>query len=273
MQQYVHLLSSNSVILQTDLWVPVTGKIKPMQSGQYSLGMLYELPESVILSLETYYKDMRNVIEYKDGINYTGVSAGWENKVEAGTGRARGMEFSIEKREGRITGTASYTLSKSERKFDEINFGEWFPAKYDRRHVINLLLNYKLNDKFDFTTTWTYHSGSRITLPLMTYVPPDVPEARSHIENLMELDYRNNYQMTDYHRLDLGVNYTFRKRESRCCMLNLSVYNVYNRMNPYKLIIESEMHKSPTNESIYTHKLKQITLFPIIPSLSFTYHF
>jgi outer membrane receptor for ferrienterochelin and colicin len=277
MQQYVHLLSSNSIILQTDLWVPVTGAVKPMESNQYSAGMLYELSESVFLSLEAYYKDMRNVIEYKDGINYAGVSADWENKVEAGTGRACGIEFSIEKREGRITGTASYTLSKSERKFDEINFGEWFPSKYDRRHVINMLLNYKLNEKFDFTAIWTYHSGSRITLPLMTYVNPDVPDTDGlgsrHIENLMELDYRNNYQMSDYHRLDMSVNYTFKKKNNRYSALNLSVYNVYNRMNPYKLILESEMHKSPTNEHIYTHKLKQITLFPVIPSLSYTYHF
>jgi outer membrane receptor for ferrienterochelin and colicin len=273
MQQYVHLLSSNSVILQTDLWVPVTGKIKPMQSDQYSLGMLCELPKFIFLSLEAYYKDMRNVIEYKDGINYTGVSAGWENKVEEGIGRAYGIEFSLEKREGRITGTASYTLSKSERKFDKINFGEWFPAKYDRRHVFNILLNYKLNEKFDFTTTWTYHSGNRITLPLMTYVSPDVPDTDRHIDNLLELDHRNNYKMANYHRLDMGINYTFKKRENRYSVLNMSIYNVYNRMNPYKLIIESNMHKKESGEVVYTHKLKQITLFPIIPSLSYTYHF
>jgi outer membrane cobalamin receptor len=225
-------------------------------------------------SIEAYFKDMQNVIEYKDGISYTGVSAGWENKIEAGTGMAYGVEVSAEKREGQITGTVSYTLSKSERKFDEINFGEWFPAKYDRRHMINLLINCKLNSKFDITAVWTYHSGNRITLPTMTYVSPDVPDTQGgHIENLMELDHRNNYQMTDYHRLDLVVNYTFRKKENRYCLLNLSIYNVYNRMNPYKLIVESEMRKSPTNESIYTHKLKQITLFPIIPSLSFIYHF
>jgi outer membrane receptor for ferrienterochelin and colicin len=273
MQQYVHLLSSNSVILQTDLWVPVTGKIKPMQSGQYSLGILYELPKSIFLSMEAYYKDMQNVIEYKDGVNYTGVSAGWENKVENGTGRAYGIEFSLEKREGRITGTASYTLSKSERKFDEINFGEWFPAKYDRRHVINMLLNYKLNEKFDLTATWTYHSGNRITLPLMTYVSPDVPDADRHIDNLLELDYRNNYKMANYHRLDMGINYTFKKGKNRYSVLNMSIYNVYNRMNPYKLILESDMHKKESGEVVYSHKLKQITLFPIIPSLSYTYHF
>ncbi|GHT43796.1 TonB-dependent receptor [Bacteroidia bacterium] len=273
MQQYVHLLSSNSVILQTDLWVPATDKVKPMQSNQYSLGVFYELPKTIFLSFETYYKSMQNVIDYKDGISYTGVSAGWENKVEAGIGRSYGMEFSVEKKGGQVTGTASYTWSKSERKFDEINFGEWFPAKYDRRHVINMLLNYKLNEKFDFTTTWTYHSGDRITLPMMTHIPLDIPDMWRTIEDLLELDHRNNYQMADYHRLDMGINYTSKKKKNRYSVLNLSVYNVYNRMNPYKLILESDMHKEVTGEHVYTHKLKQITLFPIIPSLSFTYHF
>jgi outer membrane receptor for ferrienterochelin and colicin len=278
MQQYVHLLSSNSVVLQTDLWVPVTGKIKHMQSKQYALGMFYKLPKTIFLSFETYYKDMQNVIEYKDGISYTGVSAGWEDKVEAGTGRAYGLEFSVEKREGRITGMASYTLSKSERKFDNINFGEWFPSKYDRRHALNLLLNYKLNHKFDLTATWTYHSGDRITLPMMTYVHPYVPDTNGFPYmpewdgggfDLLELDHRNNYQMDDYHRLDLGVNYTFGKKKNRYSVLNFSVYNVYNRMNPYKIIMESELDENKD----YVHKLKQITLFPIIPSLSYTYHF
>jgi outer membrane receptor for ferrienterochelin and colicin len=273
-QQYVHLLSSNSVVLQTDLWTPATGKIKPMQSGQYSLGIFYGFPESIFLSMETYYKNMRNVIEYKDGVNYTGISAGWENKVEAGSGRSYGLEFSAEKREGRVTGTVSYTWSKSERRFDEINFGEWFPAKYDRRHAVNLLLNCKLNEKFDLTATWTYHSGDRITLPMMTYVHPDVPDTENrHIDNLLELDHRNNYRMDAYHRLDLGINYTFAKKGKRYCVLNMSVYNACNRMNPYRIIIESDMHKEPTGETVYTHKLKQVTLFPVIPSLSFTYHF
>jgi outer membrane receptor for ferrienterochelin and colicin len=278
MQQYVHLLSSNSVVLQTDLWVPVTGKIKPMQSSQYSAGMFYELSKSIFLSFEAYYKNMRNVIEYKDGISYTSVSAGWENKVEGGTGRACGLEFSMEKREGRITGTASYTLSKSERKFDNINFGEWFPAKYDRRHALNFLLNYKMSNKFDFTAAWTFHSGDRITLPMMTYVHPYVSDTNGFPYepqwdgggfDLLELDHRNNYQMADYHRLDWGINYTFKKKKNRYSVLSLSVYNVYNRMNPYKIIMESDLDENKN----YIHKLKQITLFPIIPSLSYTYHF
>jgi outer membrane receptor for ferrienterochelin and colicin len=278
MQQYVHLLSSNSVTLQTDLWVPVTEKVKPMQSSQYSAGVFYELSEWVFLSLEAYGKDMWNVIEYKDGISYTGVSAGWESKVEAGIGRAYGLEFSAEKREGRLTGILSYTLSKSERKFDNINFGEWFPAKYDRRHVLNVLLSYKINNKFDFTAAWTSHSGDRITLPMMTYVHPYVPDANvfpylpeydGRGFDLLELDHRNNYRMADYHRLDLGINYTFARKKNRYSVLNLSIYNACNRMNPYKIIMESDLDENKD----YIHKLKQITLFPIIPSLSYTYHF
>jgi outer membrane receptor for ferrienterochelin and colicin len=278
MQQYVHLLSSNSIILQTDLWVPVTGNVKPMQSNQYSLGMFYELPKPFLFSVESYYKDMQNVIEYKDGISYTGVSTGWEDKIESGIGRSYGIEFSLEKREGRATGAASYTWAKSERKFDEINFGEWFPSKFDRRHVINLSLNYRFNEKFDLATTWTYHSGNRITLPLMTYVHPGVPgtfhpDFGFFISNLMELDHRNNYQMGDYHRLDVGVNYTFRKRKNNYCLLNLSVYNAYSRMNPFKVVVEAEQHRNPEGGFYFTYSLRQVTLFPVIPALSFTYYF
>ncbi|MDR3128971.1 MAG: TonB-dependent receptor [Tannerellaceae bacterium] len=271
MRQYVHLLSSNSMVMQTDLWVPVTEKVKPMQSGQSSLGIFYELPQALFLSLEAYYKQMQNVLEYKDGVSYTG---GWENKVEAGIGRSYGVELAVEKREGNITGVASYAWSKSTRKFEEINFGEWFPAKYDRRHAFNLLLTYRLNEKFDFTATWTYHSGDRITLPLMTFVNPDVPNTGGgQMSDLLELEHRNNYQMAAYHRLDLSANYTFAKKKNRHCVLNLGIYNAYNRMNPYRMIIETDVHRQSDGRFFNTYKLKQVTLFPLIPSFSFTYHF
>jgi hypothetical protein len=108
---------------------------------------------------------------------------------------------------------------------------------------------------------------------MMTHIIYQIPNKWGGIENLLELDHRNNYQMADYHRLDVGINYTFKKKQSRYSVLNLSVYNVYNHRNPYKLIMTSDLYKAPTGEHIFTHKLKQITLFPIIPSLLFTYHF
>lgn len=274
MQQYVHLLSSNSIVMQTDLWVPVTERVKPMRSTQYSIGLSYELSKTISLAFEAYHKDMINIIEYKDGISYAGVSAGWEGKVEVGRGKSYGVEFSIEKRGGRLTGTASYTLAKSERKFDEINFGEWFPSKYDRRHTVNVSLSYNLSKQLDLTAGWTYHSGDRITLPLMSYVNPDVPDTGgSYIPNLMQLEHRNNFLLPDYHRLDIGFNYIFAQRNNRYCTLNVSVYNLYCRMNPYKVIIESEMYTDSSGERLFRHSLKQITLFPIIPALAFSYNF
>src|SRR5690606_16632007 len=138
MQQYIHLLSNNSLLLQTDLWVPVTDKVEPMSSKQYSTGVVWALPRSFEFSVEGYYKNMINVIEYKDGASFSGVSTGWENKIEVGVGRSFGMEFSLERKAGEFTGSLSYALAKTERKFDDINFGEWFPAKYDRRHNINI---------------------------------------------------------------------------------------------------------------------------------------
>jgi outer membrane receptor protein involved in Fe transport len=277
MQQYIHLLSNSAALFQTDLWVPVTGRVKPMRSNQYSFGIFHELTPHVLLSVESYYKDMQNVVEYKDGASFTGVSAGWEGKIEAGIGRAYGVEFSVQKQAGKFTGTVSYTLSKTERRFDEINYGKWFPARYDRRHLLNIICAYKASDKFNFTAAWVYHSGSRITLPLMTFVPPDVPDRNNNqgiIADLMELDNRNNYKMPPYHRLDLGVDYTFGKRSERqYFILAANIYNAYNRMNPYRLIIESDMHHSSTGEHTYTRNLKQITLFAIVPALSLAYHF
>jgi outer membrane receptor for ferrienterochelin and colicin len=275
MQQYVHLLSSNSLVLQTDLWVPVTGNVKPMRSNQYAIGMFYELPGSVVLSLEPYYKDMRNIIDYQGGISHTAESTGWESKVEAGIGRSYGVEFSLERREGRVAGMASYTWSKSERKFDDINFGEWFPSQFDRRHAINLSLNYQLNTRFNIAAAWIYHTGNWVTLPMMTFVPPDVPNAGFHpdSENVLQLERRNNFRMADHHRLDVGVNYRFRQREYSYNMLSLSVYNVYNRMNAFRMAVDTEWSHNQEGDVVFVRSLRQVTLFPIIPALSFTRRF
>ena len=156
MNQYVHLLSSMPIAMPTDLWVPVTKKIKPMRSHQYALGGYYTGINGWEFSVEGYYKDMRNVLEYKDGVSFFGSSSGWENKVEMGKGRSAGIEFMAQKTAGKTTGWLSYTLSKSDRKFTKggINNGEWFPYKYDRRHSINLTINHKFSDRIDIGASW-----------------------------------------------------------------------------------------------------------------------
>ena len=141
MSQYIHLLSSTPISMPTDLWVPVTSKIKPMQAHQYSLGSYYTGLKGWEFSVESYYKQMRNVLEYKEGVSFLGSSSGWENKVEMGKGRSMGIEFMVQKTTGKTTGWIAYTLAKSDRKFDigGINNGERFPYKYDRRH--NLIVS------------------------------------------------------------------------------------------------------------------------------------
>lgn len=167
MSQYVHLLSSMPIAMPTDLWVPVTKEIKPMQSHQYSLGGYYTGIKGWEFSVEGYYKDMRNVLEYKDGVSFFGSSTGWENKVEMGKGRSVGIELMAQKTLGKTTGWLSYTLSKSDRKFAKggINNGERFPYKYDRRHNINLTVNHKFNERIDIGASWVFYTGGQVPFP------------------------------------------------------------------------------------------------------------
>ncbi|MCD8260261.1 MAG: TonB-dependent receptor [Bacteroides sp.] len=208
MKQYIHLLSSNTLVLQTDLWVPVTKKVKPMHSRQYAAGVFFQLPHTMEFSVETYYKGMENIIEYKDGASFTEFSGGWENQVEAGKGRSYGIEFSLQKRAGKSTGWLSYTLAATERLFDQINYVEWFPAKYDRRHNLAITLSRKLGDKVDVSGSWVYTTGSVITLPLIQVEQGEIPEDPFPEQVVVDqVDHRNNYRQDAYYRLDLGLNY------------------------------------------------------------------
>lgn len=272
-EQYVHLLSNNSILLQTDLWVPATTSVKPMQSRQLSLGVNMSVAPKLTFSMSGYYKNMDHVIEYKDGASFSGTSSGWENKVESGIGRSYGLELSLEKNLGNTTGSLSYTLAKTERKFNEINYGEWFPSKYDRRHNINAMVMRKLNSKVDFTFNWTYSSGNMMTIPVMSVVTPDIPYYPRRLDELTQPEHRNNYRMPAFHRLDAGMNYTPGKRENRYGIWNFSIYNVYNRLNSFKIYVETDVSRNSSGELVYTKKLKQVALFPVMPAVSYTYKF
>lgn len=272
MKQYIHLLSSNALFLQTDLWVPVTSQVRPMTSHQYSVGAFYSLPHGLELSVETYYKDMRHILEYQDGASFLGLSAGWENKVEAGQGRSFGLEVFLQKMTGNTTGWIGYTWAKTDRCFDQINYGQWFPAKYDRRHSLNVSVMQKLGKHFELSANWIYNTGNVITLPLVEIESaniPDDPDGGGYW-TLEQFEHRNNYRLSGYHRLDLGISYYTNRNKPRHSIWNLSVYNAYNQRNPFLVTTDF------VDEPPYSHSrrvLKQITLFPIIPSLSYTYKF
>jgi len=264
MKQYIHLLTSSKLSLPTDLWVPVTKKIKPMTAEQVAIGAVYRIANGMDLTVEGYYKKMNNLIEYKDGASFFGASEDWESKVESGKGWAYGCELMINKEIGNTTGWIAYTLSWADRQFENISFGKKFPAKYDSRHDINIVISHKFNDRIDIGTTWVYRTGNAGTL-FTNQINVDTPfYSDSFLKGISYFDGRNNYRMPPYHRLDFGINFHKQKRTG-VRTWNISIYNLYNRQNPYSI--------SPDTNKQGEYVLKQVSLFSIIPSVTYSFKF
>jgi hypothetical protein len=275
MEQYVHLLSSSPISLPIDLWVPVTKNIRPMRSYQYAVGGYYTGVEGWEFSLESYYKDMHNVLEYQDGATFFGSSGGWQEKVEMGRGRSFGLEILAQKTIGKTTGWLGYTIAKSDRQFKDgtVNNGERFPYKYDRRHNINLCVNHTFSKKTDIGITWIFNTGGTAT----------VAEQRTGTASGNLIDYishRNNYRLPVSHRLNLSINFHKKLRHGMQTW-NISVYNAYNAMTPNLIYKEEEYigveHIKPdgSHETAWKRKTKLIkqTLLPCVPSITYTYRF
>lgn len=268
MTQYMHLLSNSSISLPTDLWVPVTARIKPMQAHQVAVGAMYSWSGVADFSVEGYYKHMDNLMEYRDGASFWGGSVGWEDKVCLGRGWSYGVEFLVQRTIGKFTGWVGYTWSHSDRVFDregeEINGGKKFPAKYDRRHDVSIVAMYKFNKRIDLSLTWVYSSGNMATLGLREYEGED-GSVVSYVEQ------RNNYRMPAYHRMDVSVNF-HKKLKHGNRTINVSVYNLYNHKNPFLIYKrEGTVSTNSTTGEVYPSSLIQLSVFPIIPSISYTF--
>lgn len=269
MTQYMHLLSNSSISLPTDLWVPVTARIKPMTAHQVAVGAMYSWSGIADFSVEGYYKHMDNLMEYRDGASFWGSSVGWEDKVCLGEGWSYGVEVLIQRNIGKLTGWIGYTWSHSDRRFDRegqmINGGKVFPAKYDRRHDVSIVLMYKFNKKIDCSLTWVFSSGNMCTLGMQEY------EGEGGVSTTY-IESRNNYRMPAYHRMDASVNF-HRKLKKGERTINVSVYNLYNHKNPFLIYTADGVSTNRTAGEIYPRTLKQLSIFPIIPSFTYTYKF
>jgi hypothetical protein len=208
---------------------------------------------------------MINLIEYKEGASFLSVNDDWQQKIEIGKGNSYGLEFLIEKTAGKLTGWIGYTHSYAYRSFPNINNGKQFPYKYDRRHDVSLVFTYKFSERIDAGLTWVYGTGNAVTLVTDKYEKITPPQMYGYYQNLLgSYESRNAFRMPGYHRLDLGVNFNKQKKYGLRTW-SWGVYNVYNRMNPFMLYIEDHGDKPS--------KLMQLSLFPIIPSLSYRYKF
>jgi hypothetical protein len=293
--QYIHLVSLSAVTLPTDTWVPCSELVQPQKGTQYSLGYFRNFKDNMFeTSVEVYYKDLKNQIEYKDGaLPGADINDNADNQFVFGKGRAYGVELFIKKRVGKLNGWIGYTLSYTKRTFPDLNLGQEFYAKYDRRHDISIVGSYDLSKKWTFSAIFVYGTGNAITIPVSYYF----------IDGNFVTEYgpRNGFRMPPYHRLDVSATYTpdrskkIAKRKEKLTeqyakegkdvstvvypkkwlkdyqsSWNFSIYNVYNRHNPYIVYFANE---GSAYDGTLKITAKEVYLFPILPSVTWNFKF
>lgn len=271
MGQFVHQLTESSISLPTDKWVPISGTLKPQISDKISLGGYFDLLSEYTFSIEAFYKWMRNIVDYRDDYFIMPESTPWDILLCQGSGRAKGIDFSVIKRMGKITGQISYSLLWSDRQFNHKNGGMRFPSAYDNRHKINITANWKINNRWELNAAWTGMSGNMITLPTQAYEilnTQDIPYFSVYWDKFIDLGTKlNNFRLPFYHRLDVSANH-----RTKHGLWNFSLYNAYCNMNVITIKREISIDSS---DHTYTGKnqYKALRLIPLIPSVSYTWYF
>ncbi|GAB3041298.1 TonB-dependent receptor [Spirosoma pulveris] len=296
MNQYVHLLSNTGIGLPTDLWVPTTDRVKPQQSQQVAVGIAKDFTSGsafirgLTLTVEGYYKAMSNIINYKEGASFLLIndptsanSVRWEDNVTAGRGWSYGAEFLLQKKVGRFSGWAGYTLSWTQWQFAELNGGQPYYPRYDRRHDVSLVGIYDLSKRVTLSAVWVYGTGNALTIPVGrfdTYRPgntlvyggtpaivqPYFQNARTNDDYGMQ---KNSFRAEAYHRFDVGIQFHKKKKHHERTW-EFSAYNLYNRRNPFFYRLESVA--ATTTEPART-ALFRYSVFPIVPAVSYNFKF
>lgn len=258
--QFVHQLSQSYLSLPTDQWIPISGNFKPLFADKYSFGTYWLSNNRTFeFSIEGYWKYMRNLIDYKDEYYLQQPNEVWNDKLCSGNGTAKGIDFKIEKVIGKFRGHIAYSLSWTDRNFPDKNNGISFPARFDNRHYVNILLNWNINNKIKFNMAWIGHSGNRVTIFKQVWESPDFNNQYGEKEIPLKSNI-NNYQLPFYHRLDISCNIY-----NKGGYWNFSLFNAYCHLNTIGI------RRTYTNNNIPT--FQKIRLLPIIPSVSYTWQF
>ncbi len=267
MNQFLHLVPNSTASLPTDIWLTSSSKVKPQNSNQFALGLFKNFKNNEVeTSVEVYYKTMNNQVLFKEGTQLL-LKTNLDDILTFGDGKSYGIEFLLKKNFGKLTGWASYTLSKTTEKFPDLNYGKEFPFTYDRRHNLSLTGIYELSKYWTFSADFTLYSGIAFTLPAgKTFISGD-----GSLYDGIYYDYtsRNNARLRPYHRLDISFS---NKKQTRIFGKTyerewvFGVYNLYSRQNPYFVYLT-------TDPITKTPQAKQVSLLPIIPSISFNFKF
>jgi len=265
--------------LPTDVWIPSSSNVKPQVGTQYAAGYYRDFKDHLFeTSVEGYYKDFQNLIEYAEGAQpQNNGNTNYDAQLVYGTGYSYGAEFFVKKRTGKLNGWFGYTWSKTMRQFPDINQGREFASRWDRRHDLSLVLAYEPGKRWSFGATFVYATGQAVTLPVNRYF----------IEGRLVSEFtdRNGYRMAAFHRLDLAAtlsNKTTKTKKDKATgdvttvqkrwrsSWTFGVYNAYNRMNPYFIFFDAAGNPADGDFQVLA---KQVSLFSVLPSVTWNFKF
>jgi hypothetical protein len=264
--QYLHLVSNTTAITPIDIWQPSNKYFTPQVADQVSIGFFKNFKDKMYEAfVEVFHKDIDNILDFKDGAQLI-LNDHIETDLLQGKGEAYGIETSISKNSGRLTGSINYTYSRSLRTIngdfpeERINDGNTYSSNFDQPHIVNLVWKYNISRRYYFTGNWTYHSGRPVTTPLSGYLVDYIKVA-----NFSE---RNQYRIPDYHRLDIAfiLEGNHKRKKFWDGTWALSFYNLYARRNPYTVFFEDD-----GNGFLRPYQLSIIGT--ILPSLSYSFKF
>jgi len=269
--QALHMLTRNDIYLPTDVWYPSTKDVTPSRAIQGAVGFeASSFDQTFLFSVEAYYKDLKDIYEYKEGANFS-FNTEFEKQLTSGRGEAYGLEFFLNKRIGSVNGWIGYTTAWTRRHFELLNAGNSFYPRYDRRHDISIVVTYEPMKNLNFGATWTYGTGQAFALPIGQYSFVGISTPTSDNKEALYYNYseRDAFRLPPFHKLDLSCKYTILWNDNSL-EFALSIYNAYNRNNPFSKYIGYKIDEA-TGEKIPV--LKQFTLFPFLPTLGVNFKF
>jgi hypothetical protein len=266
MAQYIHLISNTAASLPVDVWTPSTNNVKPQLADQVALGYFRNFGKDEKMletSVEVYYKKLQNQIDYIDGANLL-LNEFLEADLLNGDGRAYGAEFQVKKNSGRLTGWVSYTLARTERQVEGINKGMWYPTRFDKLHNLNITAAFQIRNRLSFSANFVFNSGTPGTFPTNRI------ETNGWLIPHNSEERRNNYRIPDYHRLDLSVTLEQRPKENKKREGNwvFSLYNVYNRQNPFAVFFQPNKENTQKTEAI-----NYSIIGSVVPGVTYNFKF